>query len=97
MESGSIFDPTWLLADPITIDQAAALWCGMEPLSGSLDITILPMKPQLAAVRQMLVGAVSAGLLPADHSGNCSRRRRLVRQVDRQPQGIARVCRCEEA
>jgi hypothetical protein len=42
----------------------------MEPLSGSLDTTIFPMKPQLAAVRQMLVGAVSAGLLPADHSGN---------------------------
>lgn len=58
----------WLLVDVFTVDQAAALWCNVDPkLVSPLDLTT---PSEVVAIRQLLIGAIVSGDLTADSSQN---------------------------
>ncbi len=63
-----MFHEDWWLADVFTVDQASWLWCEMDPpqYSSTHD-------PRVAAILQMLGGAVATKALPADHQFNSFR------------------------
>ena len=61
----------WGMADPLTVEQVACLWAGLEPRSLKLlrygtDVEKVAIAPRL----QMLVGAIASGELPADTKSN---------------------------
>lgn len=58
----------WDLADHLTVAQAACLWCEREPIDSFHFRT--QKTPELAAIEQMLVSAISDGRLRADSSKN---------------------------
>ena len=61
------FAEEWRYVDSFTVDQAAYLWCGVEP-SGKYE-PFAPKKPQqFAAIKQMLIGAIEAKVLGATKS-----------------------------
>ena len=76
----------WGMADPLTVQQAACLWAGIEPSSSML------MRPQaetaaIAPRLQMLTGAIASGELRADTTTNAFRyigdhSESLVKRVD---------------
>lgn len=58
----------WLLVDAFTVDQASALWCGIDPASlRPLDIGT---PSEVLAVKQMLTAAITTETLVADSSRN---------------------------
>ena len=58
----------WMHVSVFTVNQAAALWCGIDPASiGSLFISA---PSEAHATKQMLVAAIVAGELRADSSTN---------------------------
>ncbi len=60
---------TWALVDFLTVRQAACLWVGAEPTESSL-LPTGALKDQIAAIEQMLTGAIQSGVLDADWSAN---------------------------
>lgn len=58
----------WLLVDVFTVDQAAALWCNVDPkIVSPLDLST---PSEVMAIRQLLTGAIVSGDLNADSSKN---------------------------
>jgi hypothetical protein len=54
----------WMHVDFFTVDQAAALWCGLEPsVMKPLDAGT---PSEALAIKQMLTGAILSQQLPAD-------------------------------
>ncbi len=84
----------WASADPLTVEQAAQLWAGVDPSSSFLTRT----REQQAAVAprlQMLEGAIATGALPADARTNAfapigDHKRSLVRREDLMSFAISR-------
>ena len=64
----------WGLADPLTVEQAACLWAGLEPRSLSSTMFLVPEaeKVAIAPRLQLLAGAIASGELPADAGTNMS-------------------------
>jgi hypothetical protein len=60
----------WNFVDAFTVDQAAILWTGENPSSGIFDELDQLKKPNVGARKQMLSGAISLGLLQANHKTN---------------------------
>jgi len=60
---------SWALADPLTAEQAAHLWAGVDPSSAS-GLPMSERNPAVAPYFQMLAGAISSGQLRADTSTN---------------------------
>ncbi len=58
----------WMNVDIFTVEQAAALWCGLDP--SKLSIVRSSNPSEFHAVKQMLTGAIIVGELPADASTN---------------------------
>lgn len=58
----------WMHVDVFTVDQAAALWCGFDPVK----ISLLSYKnpPEFAATKQMLFGAILNEEIHSDSSKN---------------------------
>ena len=63
---------TWALVDVFTVRQAACLWVGAEPKE-NLWFSNGARKDQIAAIEQMLTGAILLGVLHADASANILR------------------------
>jgi hypothetical protein len=63
---------TWALVDVFTARQAACLWVGAEPKE-NLWFPNGAQKDQIAAIEQMLTGAILLGVLHADASANIQR------------------------
>lgn len=58
----------WNLVDVFTVNQAAALWCGVDPaIMRKFDFGT---PSEVLAVKQMLVAAIKTDQLQADHSEN---------------------------
>ena len=58
----------WLLVDVFTVDQAAALWCNVDPkIVSPLDLST---PSEVMAIRQLLTGSIVSGDLIADSSKN---------------------------
>lgn len=58
------FAEEWRYVDSFTVDQAAYLWCGLEP-SEKYD-SFAPKNPRgFAAIKQWLIGAIEAKILPS--------------------------------
>ncbi len=77
---------TWALVDFLTVRQAACLWFGAEPPE-SYRVPTGPQKNQIAAIEQMLTGAILSGVLHANASGNPGKivgdhSRTLVARID---------------
>lgn len=66
------YSKNWDSVDFFHVLQAAWLWCDKnpEPHIGSVALTLFPLPEDVAAVHQMLGGAIRRSDLPADHSGN---------------------------
>lgn len=62
------FASNWMHVDLFTVDQAAAIWYGVDPTSLSLIESKWP--PDVAAIKQMLVGGIVNGQLDADSTRN---------------------------
>lgn len=62
------FASSWMHVDLFTVDQAAAIWCGVDPTSLNLIESKWP--PDVGAIKQMLAGAIVSRLLDADSSRN---------------------------
>ena len=60
---------TWALVDFFTVRQAACLWVGAEPKE-NVWFPNGAQKDQIAAIEQMLTGAIQFGVLHADASAN---------------------------
>lgn len=61
-----MFDDNWKLVDAFTLDQAAFLWCGLDPDRDDLEYAIFDRPPSnVIAARQMLIGAIELGQLPS--------------------------------
>ncbi len=58
----------WMYVDAFTVDQAAALWCEIDPSQIKSVQRFDP--PEFAAAKQMLTAAILTGELPADESRN---------------------------
>tara|TARA_R110002020_G_scaffold56074_35_gene155387 strand:+ start:4384 stop:5019 length:636 start_codon:yes stop_codon:yes gene_type:complete len=56
----------WMHVDAFTVNQAAALWCNVDPAQMA-SIAFTPPS-EVEAVRQMLTAAIMQGALPADTS-----------------------------
>lgn len=84
----------WAAADPLTVEQAAQLWAGIDPASPLWTQTA----EQRAAVTprlQMLEGAIATGAVAADTKTNVfapigDHERSLVRRADLQAFAISR-------
>ncbi len=59
----------WALVDSFTVDQAACLWVGAKPSQNPFLRTGV-LKDQIAAIKQMLTGAILSGVLDVDTSSN---------------------------
>lgn len=59
----------WLYVDHFTVDQAAALWCDIDPSSFTF-FNKLEANGSCAAIKQLIVGAIMSGALPYDASAN---------------------------
>ena len=60
---------TWALVDDFTVRQAACLWVGAKP-SENQFLRNEVVTDQIAAIEQMLTGAIQSGILDADTSTN---------------------------
>ncbi|MCY0148676.1 hypothetical protein OEG84_13440 [Hoeflea sp. G2-23] len=58
----------WMYVEVFTVDQAAALWCGIEPSRMKLSDSSNPS--EAVAVKQMLAGAIMTGQLQANSEAN---------------------------
>ena len=84
----------WASADPLTVEQAAQLWAGIDPASPLLTQTD-EHRAAVAPRLQMLEGAIATGALAADTSTNAfaligDHKRSLVRREDLRTFAISR-------
>ncbi len=56
----------WMFVDAFTVDQAAALWCEIDPT----DILSGAKRSEIGAIKQMLTAAILAGEIGVDDSHN---------------------------
>lgn len=58
----------WMQVGAFTVDQAAALWCGVDP--ATIRISFLSAPSEVQAAKQMLTAAISMEELKANSSNN---------------------------